>query len=342
VPTQLTPTPVAIYGAAGYTGRLVAAELQRRGHPVVLLARDRKKLNRDPPAEGRRVAATVEDGSLLRETFADVEVVVNCAGPFAATGAQVLAAALDGGCNYLDTSAEQVWLARAFDDFGAKAVDAGRAAVPQAGFYILIGDLLAGLVGDLVTQADLVTVAYAVHGWRMTPGSADTRPLFLAQRISYRAGQWIHEAPDFSPGEFDFPTPLGRLPVFAYPAGEIVSIPRHLPTKAVQAWMSFGDALPTPSDLSADWADSTFTVLVEATGSERHVRASARGRDIYGISALTIAESVSRLAAPDFPGRGVLAPAAAFNPRDMLDAFQRSGRFEFEYSTDITDVGRAA
>ena len=35
--------PIAVYGATGYTGRLVAGELRRRGAEVVLAGRSRLK-----------------------------------------------------------------------------------------------------------------------------------------------------------------------------------------------------------------------------------------------------------------------------------------------------------
>lgn len=65
-------------------------------------------------------------------------------------------------------------------------------------------------------------------------------------------------------------------------------------------------------------------------------RAWASGRDIYGLSSLTIAESAARLAASSFVGAGVLAPATAFDARDMLDTFRGSGRFAFNYATEGT------
>ena len=56
--------PIAVYGATGYTGRLVAAELRRRGAEFVLAGRNRAKLeilaedlggaDRDPGRVARR------------------------------------------------------------------------------------------------------------------------------------------------------------------------------------------------------------------------------------------------------------------------------------------------
>jgi len=335
--TDSVDSPIAIYGAAGYTGQLVAAELERRGHPLILVGRDLEKLNADLSVGGKRVAAAVRDRERLVEVFSEARIVINCAGPFAHTGAPVLTGALDAGCHYLDTAAEQGWVVRVFDDFGAMAAERGRAAVPAVGFYYLIGDLLAGIVSGVTSPVDRVTVAYAVHGWSMTPGSRKTVEFFVGEevkQVSYREGRWSRHAPDFATSEFEFPPPVGRQAVVAYPGGEVVTVPRHFRTDEVKTWMSFGGQAPAEGQGPSEWADNTFTVVVEGTTADRRVRAVARGRDIYGISALTVAEAVAAVSVPGFDGSGALAPTDAFGPRGMLDKLQRSGRFDFEYLLD--------
>jgi short subunit dehydrogenase-like uncharacterized protein len=76
-----------IYGANGYTGRLVAQEAKRQGLAPIIAGRDaaviQARRRARAPVGGlrpRRWAAT-------RRALADVAVVANCAGPFSATSA---------------------------------------------------------------------------------------------------------------------------------------------------------------------------------------------------------------------------------------------------------------
>jgi short subunit dehydrogenase-like uncharacterized protein len=100
---------VAVYGAAGHTGRFVVAELERRGLVPVAVARDEAKLAvAGFAARGVETrVASIDDPESLDRVFGDVAAVLNCAGPFMDTAEPVAAAALRQGIHYLDVTAEQ-------------------------------------------------------------------------------------------------------------------------------------------------------------------------------------------------------------------------------------------
>ncbi|MEU8657784.1 saccharopine dehydrogenase NADP-binding domain-containing protein, partial [Actinoplanes philippinensis] len=75
---------IAVPGAAGHTGRFVVAELEQRGLTPVPCGR----------------------GTELDAAFRDVDAVINCAGPFHATAAPAIEAAIRAGIPYLDVTAE--------------------------------------------------------------------------------------------------------------------------------------------------------------------------------------------------------------------------------------------
>jgi short subunit dehydrogenase-like uncharacterized protein len=92
-----------IYGANGYTGRLVAAEARQRDLKPVLAGR------RAGPIE--KLAAELElpmkvfdlgNAPATAAAIADMAVVANCAGPFAATSAPMINACLTSRAHYLD------------------------------------------------------------------------------------------------------------------------------------------------------------------------------------------------------------------------------------------------
>src|SRR5262245_10603958 len=89
--------PIAIYGASGYTGRLVTAELAQAGAELVLSGRNRCKLDTLASVTEGQVTvktATLDDPSSLRDLLADCSVVVDCAGPFVRYGEPVLSIAV--------------------------------------------------------------------------------------------------------------------------------------------------------------------------------------------------------------------------------------------------------
>src|SRR5690606_37159758 len=112
--------PIAVYGATGYTGRLVVAELARRELEIVVAGRDPVKLR----AVEREVApgatirpAEVDDAGALRHAIGDCAAVINVAGPFSRIGEPVVRAAIETGTHYVDTTGEQGFMARLFERF---------------------------------------------------------------------------------------------------------------------------------------------------------------------------------------------------------------------------------
>ena len=107
------PRPVVIYGASGYTGRLVAEFLREYSIPFVAAGRNKAKLqevmNSVPGIETADYEIAAVDGSpaSLEALFNGRKVVCNMVGPFLRYAPPVLAAALNAGCHYLDTAGEQ-------------------------------------------------------------------------------------------------------------------------------------------------------------------------------------------------------------------------------------------
>ena len=153
----MTPTqPIAVYGATGYTGRLVAAELRRRELPFVLCGRDPDKLRPLAAALGSpevRTAA-VGDRDALRHAFGDCAAVINCAGPFTVLGEPVVRAAVETGTHYVDTAGEQPFIKLVADRYDEAARAAEVAVIPAMGFDYVPGDLLCRVVARDHEPAD--------------------------------------------------------------------------------------------------------------------------------------------------------------------------------------------
>src|SRR5262245_20356685 len=142
--------PIAVYGATGYTGKLVAAELRDAKADFVLSGRNRDKLLALAEELGGdvevRPAALSEPE--LRRLLEGCAAVIDCAGPFTLHGEPVLKAAVDTGTHYVDTTGEQPYMKMAFDRYGPPAESAGVAVVPGMGFDYVPGDMIAALTAQ--------------------------------------------------------------------------------------------------------------------------------------------------------------------------------------------------
>ena len=145
-----------MYGAYGYTGELVSRAAVDRDLDPILAGRDGDRLRE----LGRELRCSVREFDLslpavVAESVRDVDAVLNCAGPFAATAEPLADACIEGGTNYLDVTGE--W--RVFEALAARDADATTADVtllPGVGFDVVPTDCLAAeLVARLPDATEL-------------------------------------------------------------------------------------------------------------------------------------------------------------------------------------------
>lgn len=138
--------PVVIYGASGFSGRLVAEFLREYNVPFIAAGRNRAKLqdvmNHVPGIETADYEAVEVGNSVdeLAKLFAGARVVCNTVGPFIYNGPRVIEAALQAGCHYLDISGEQTWIREVAERWGAKFAQKGLIAAPATAFMSAMSD----------------------------------------------------------------------------------------------------------------------------------------------------------------------------------------------------------
>jgi short subunit dehydrogenase-like uncharacterized protein len=162
-----------IYGANGYTGRLVAAEAKRQGLRPVLAGR------RAGPIEalGRELALPTRvldlgDARAAVAALADMALVAHCAGPFAATSAAMIDACMASRTHYLDITGElDVFLAA--QRRHAQAQAAGIVLCPGVGFDVIPTDCLAAVLKAALPDATHLVLAFDA-GSSMSRGTART------------------------------------------------------------------------------------------------------------------------------------------------------------------------
>ncbi len=353
---------IVLYGATGYTGRLVAAELARRGLDHVLSGRNAEALARLADELGAPAqAAPLDDEAALRRLLTDAAVVINCAGPFTLAGDALVRAAVDTGTHYVDSTGEQPFIRMIFERHAGAAERAGVALVPALGFDYAPGDCLARLTSRGHEPLRELVLAYELRGFGMTRGTMRSAlEMMKGGDVVYEDGDWRPAPGGVYRASFPFPAPIGVQPVSRYPAGEVITVPRHTATRKVTALLTTSTAAPHPaltgllpvampalalllrtpvrgvlnSAIGAlpegppeeERRSAEFTIVALARGEDgSEARGVLRGSDVYGLTALILAEGAELMSAPGYDRAGALGPAAAFEPAAFLDAMAALG-----------------
>jgi short subunit dehydrogenase-like uncharacterized protein len=138
--------PVVVYGANGFSGRLIAEFLREYNVPFIAAGRSLSRLQdvmkQVPGIETADYECVETQGSLddLTRLFTGAKVVCNTAGPFIYHGPRVIEAALKAGCHYLDISGEQAWIRKVAEEWGAKFAERRLLAAPATAFMSSVSD----------------------------------------------------------------------------------------------------------------------------------------------------------------------------------------------------------
>jgi hypothetical protein len=186
---------IVVFGATGYTGRLVAERLVAQGARPVLAGRSDEKLallaDRLGGLETARADAMRQNS--VMELVGSGDVLVSTVGPFAKWGAAAVRAAIAAGATYLDSTGESVFIRRVFEEFDKPARRAGAALLPAMGYDFAPGALAGALALDAAgPNAARVDVGYYALGGMVTALSAGTRESMIGVTLSdgfaYRDG----------------------------------------------------------------------------------------------------------------------------------------------------------
>ena len=178
----MSEKPVIVYGASGYTGRLICEYLREYNVPFVAAGRSADTLESSMASnvagietadyEVREVAHEVD---ALAELFAGASVVCNTVGPFSTLGPTVVEACLKAGTHYLDTTGEQDWLITCDEEYGAAFAEAGLLLSPGIAQMYTTGEIAAQLC---LEKPGLDTLDIAVF-WGGSPTIASTETILV-------------------------------------------------------------------------------------------------------------------------------------------------------------------
>jgi short subunit dehydrogenase-like uncharacterized protein len=295
-----------LYGATGYTGRLIAQHALARGHRPVLAGRNGSEVAALAKQLGlaHRVFPVDEPVALMSE-LKGMDLVLNAGGPFLHTATPLAEACIAAGANYLDISNE-LRVFTALFDMDERAKEAGVSVAPGAGFGVVATNFIAARVSELVGGAQHLEVASRVFSAQPGPGAGAT------MQANLPFGGWIRRdgslvAQELFTGIVTLDFPDGPCEAMPVPTGDLEASYRVTGAPCVVAYAvsppSADKLLGSALSRSFGWAratganGSTATALFETGDSYNFTPASS-------IRAVEETLASSRT--------GALAPADAF------------------------------
>ncbi len=189
---------LTLYGATGFTGKLVAEYLAKSAPGplrIALAGRDRKKLEgvRETIAAAHPrarvyplVVADSNDDEALHTLAEDTKVVATTVGPFAKYGSKLVVACAAAGTDYCDLTGEAPWIRKMIAAHGETARLSGARIVHSCGFDSIPSDIGVRVVADLANSRGLALteVRYVVAKMRggMSGGTVASM-MFLGESL---------------------------------------------------------------------------------------------------------------------------------------------------------------
>lgn len=142
---------VVVYGATGFTGRLVAEYLNKTyglggdvtwamaGRSADKLASVRDEMNL--PGQTPLIVTDAGDADSLKTMCSKAKCVLTTVGPYTHYGEPLVAACAEAGTDYVDLSGEVLWMKEMIEKYDAKAKASGARIVHSCGFDSIPFDL---------------------------------------------------------------------------------------------------------------------------------------------------------------------------------------------------------
>ncbi|WP_308910549.1 saccharopine dehydrogenase family protein [Pseudokordiimonas caeni] len=161
-----------IYGATGYSGRLIAETAAKAGMKPVLAGRSASV---EAIASGLGLEARIfdlADTAATLKALSGIHLVLNCAGPFSATAAPMIDACLQVKAHYLDITGEIA----VFEHARSRDADARSAGVilcPGVGFDVIPTDCVAAALKAALPDATDLALGFDTASG-LSPGTTKT------------------------------------------------------------------------------------------------------------------------------------------------------------------------
>lgn len=197
-----------LYGAYGYTGKIIAECAAQYGLTPILAGRNAEKLKPLAAATGYAFKVLdLGDAEALRAALSEVALVLHAAGPFIHTAQPMLEACLATKTHYLDITGE-AGVFEALKKQDQRAKQAGILVLPGAGFDVVPTDCLANALKRALPESTDLKLAFWTIGGGVSHGTAITMTENLGK------GSWVRKNGHLRP------VPLGHKTLWIHHEGK--------------------------------------------------------------------------------------------------------------------------
>jgi short subunit dehydrogenase-like uncharacterized protein len=358
-------TKIVLLGATGYTGRLIAERLVKGAVETMLAGRSPGALTALADDLGGCTTATIrlDDPRTLTDLVEPGDVLVTTVGSFLKVGDVALAAAIERGAHYVDTTGEAPFIRKVFEDPAAKS--AAGVLITAMGFNYAPGNLAGALAIEHALAHELgpvvrVDIGYFLTGearGELSDGTlASAAGVLTSPGFTWRGGSLVNER--CGARTRTWTVGGAQVPSMTLGSSEAITLPRSYPQLAAVDVYQGGLGAATPlaaqvgrtasipgapriiNALSGALARSS-TGGPDATTRSRagtHVCAIAssraghvlskvvlRGPNVYDVTADLTAWAAQRAAAGEVHGAGPLGPVQAFGLDDLRAGHRAAG-----------------
>lgn len=338
-----------LYGATGFTGKLIAEHAAGRRHSPLLAGRSEAKLK--PLADRLKLPYRVFEltdadsvSTILRET--GVQAVLHAAGPFIDTADIMIQACLAAGVHYLDITGEVPVFEHAFG-YHQAAETRGIVILPGVGFDVVPSDCLLKFVAERLPDATHLIVAITADDSAATSGTlkSGTEMMRRIGNVIRRDGQLVQVPVPYEWRTFPFPDGERRLA--QVPWGDVVTGYRSTGVPNIITYLGYGPVIIRQLQLLSrirpllhiDFIRRALFTYIERTNAgptaqqQAHARVqvyakatNAAGQtaeawletvEAYRFTALSSVRAVERVLDGNFAG--ALTPASAFGADFVLE-----------------------
>jgi short subunit dehydrogenase-like uncharacterized protein len=341
--TEPSLADLTVYGATGFTGKLAVRAGQRLGLPMVLAGRNEESLrdvslefeNEYPIEVGRH-----DDAEALARIARRGKVLASTAGPFGEIGSLTVAAAVAAGRHYIDSTGEVDFMEQTYRRHDTSAREKEIVVMNSCAFEYVIGDCLAALALESDPGASELRISYWLPDKTTTRGTAKSALRILGGE----AGRAVKTRGI----KVEFPPPVGEKWAVTYAGGELEFLRRRRPGLRVSTLMDMSPMVARGSGLlpgvrpliglapvravldraiqrlpegpgPEQRAAQEWLIMVEVDpGGGRRRGVWGRGVDPYGITGEILARVASRIVRGQYRATGVVSPAEAFEPEELL------------------------
>lgn len=160
-----------IYGAYGYSAKLILENLAKKEIKPILAGRDEYKLRKVANQfDCEYIVFDLGNKDEIKQNLENYHTLLNCAGPFKFTAGKFLEACLETNTNYLDITGEILVLETAWK-FNDQAKNRGITILPAVGFDVIPTDCLASKLKEKMPDAVSLKLGFEGKDAKMSRGT---------------------------------------------------------------------------------------------------------------------------------------------------------------------------